>query len=67
MERCPKCGKILLAETGMGYKKCYNDDCTCRVYSDGSYSFLRHDQDKIRRVRKYFDGKEETINSFLYP
>jgi hypothetical protein len=64
-EICPKCGKRTLDDCNRGYKKCYIDGCSMRVYPDGSKSFLRHDKDKIRRIKCY-DDKEEIMTEFNY-
>lgn len=66
MERCPGCKRFLLAKFNSNEKRCYNDDCTTRVYNDGSTSCLRYDTDKIRRIKTCPDGKKEIMKEFLY-
>lgn len=66
MEKCPVCRNYSVSDYSQG-KKCHTSGCSVRVYRDGSYSRIRHDSDKIRRVRKYADGREVVMKEFAHP
>jgi len=67
MEKCPGCGRFTLDDSGSEYKRCFTTGCSYRVYPDRSLSFIKHDWDKIRRVRRYLNGTEENVKEFEYP
>lgn len=64
--RCPVCGNWTLASGSREYKECLNLGCTARVHPDGVISTLRHFplEGKIKRVKKFHDGKEETVREY---
>jgi len=66
MEKCPGCGRFTLDDSGSEYKCCFTTGCSCRIYRDGSVSFIKYDSDKIRRVRRYPNGTEENMREFSH-
>jgi len=69
MEICPGCNRLGVAFDGYRrVKKCHFIDCGAVIYEDGSYSFIRHDSDKIRKIRQCpINGNTTVIKEYNYP
>lgn len=67
MEKCPRCNHWTVSyDSHRRVKKCSRVGCMCVVYKDGSYSYLRYDSDKIRRVREFVNGKTRVEKEYNY-
>lgn len=71
MEKCPKCGKYMVAfDSYRKVKRCHIDGCTTHVYDDGSYSVLYCNDltNKAQTIQIFPNGAEKIIREWtLYP
>lgn len=66
MEKCPKCGKYMVAYDGYRkIKRCHMDGCSTHIYEDGSYSVLEAISDKaVVRIKIAPNGDRSILKKY---